>query len=446
MTDTNIFSFFDDILAATKKRGADSTELLYSKSVNQSEHVRMGKAEETERAEEAVLGIKIRQGKKEAAITCNDKTMAAVAPLLDKLFAMVTVLPDNPFAGEADPAQLFKGKAPDLEAFDPTELTAAQLQELARAVEDAARGEQYITNSEGANASFGKNQHWFAFSNGFRGQEYHSHFSLGVSIIAGKGSDMESDYDYSSKVFFEDLLKPEVIGKEAARRAVRALGGRQEKSGQLPVIIDKRIATSFIGNLARAINGNSIAKGTSFLQGKLGEVIMNPAITIIDNPLRKRGFASQSYDGEGLPTSQKSIVDKGVLTTYVLDLATARQLKMTPTGHANRSLTGVYPSLTNVHMTNGQSSLADLMADIKEGLYITRLMGFGVNGVTGDYSQGASGFWIVNGELAHSVNEMTVAGNLKDIFMNLTPANDLEFIHHNNAPSLRIDGLTIAGK
>ncbi|MDI9313466.1 MAG: TldD/PmbA family protein [Hydrotalea sp.] len=444
----DIFNFFDDIMSLTKKKGIDATEVVLSKSLNQGIQVRMGKIEESERAEQEILGLKIRLGQKEAAITTNGRTMAVITPLVDKLLAMARVVPDNPFAGEAMPAQLYKpnGQDADLQTFDPTDLSPEAMQAMAKQVEEAARGQKNIVNSEGAGASFGHEQEWFAFSNGFRGAESHSYYSLGVSIIAGDGNSMEAEGEYSSKVFFADLMSPEKIGQRAAARAAAQLGARQEKSGQYPVILEPRIATSIIGNLASAINGQKLAKGTSFLQDKLGQQVMASNITMVDDPLQRRGFASQRYDGEGLPAVKRNIIDSGVLTTYVLDLASARQLKMSPTGHARRSLTGVHPALSNVHIAAGDVTPDDLMADIKEGFYVTSVMGFGVNGVTGDYSQGASGFWIVNGKKSHSVNEMTIAGNLKDMFMHITPANDLEFLHHHNAPTLRIDGMTVAGK
>ncbi len=446
----DIFNFFDDVIKLAKAKGADATEVVLSKSLNQSQQVRMGKVEESERAEQEVLGIKIRVGQKESAVTSNGKTMDVIEPLLDKLLAMAKVLPDNPFAGEASPEQLYhaakNGATQDLETFDKTELLPEAMQAIAKQIEDAARGEKNIVNSEGASVSFGHQQDWFAFSNGFRGEEKHSHYSLGISVIASDGTNMEADYDYSSKVFFGDLTPPEKVGVSAAKRAAAQLGARQEKSGQYPIILDPRVATSMIGNLASAINGQKLAKGTSFLQGKLGQQVMATGITMVDDPLQKRGFASQFYDGEGLPAAKRNIIDKGVLTCYVLDLASARQLQLPPTGHAHRGLTGVYPALSNVHITAGKISPTALMADIKAGFYITSLMGFGVNGVTGDYSQGASGFWIINGQMSHAVNEMTVAGNLNQMFMNMTPANDLEFIHHHNSPTLRIDGMTVAGK
>ncbi|MGI9462178.1 MAG: TldD/PmbA family protein [Alphaproteobacteria bacterium] len=444
----DIFNFFTDIIKLGKSKGASATEVVLQKSLSQNQQIRMGKVEESERSEEEILGIKIRLGQKESAITSNGKTMAVIEPLMDKLFAMAKVLPDNPFAGEALSDQLYKknNNQADLEIFDSTDLTPNVMQDIAKKIEDAARSEKNIVNSEGASVSFGHTHSWFLFSNGFYAKQSHSHYALGISIIAGDGKNMEADYDYSSKVFFKDLQSPEKLGKRAASRARRLLGARQEKSGQYSIIFDPRVATSMIGILASAINGHKLAKGTSFLQDKLDKKIMSDNITMIDDPWQKRGFASEYYDGEGLPTLKRNIIDKGVLTSYVLDLATARQLQLSPTGHAHRGLLGVYPSLSNVHIEAGAISPENLMADIKSGFYITSLMGFGVNGVTGDYSQGASGFWIIDGKISHPVNEMTIAGNLKDMFIHITPADDLHFDYHNNAPTLRFDGMTIAGK
>lgn len=450
LTEAEIFQLFDEIISKAKKKGADGTEVLLSKDVSLNQTVRLGKVEEAELAESDSLGIKIRKGKKESFITTEQlnrhNPMAQIIPLLERLFAMVDFLPDNPYVGEATPEQLFHGKKPDLQTFDPTELSTKQLLQMAMAMESSAMSVPNIVNSEGAAASFHKNQHYFAFSNGFRGSEEHSSFSLALSVIAEKDGMMESDWDSYSKVYLSDLQSPEIIGKKVALRAQKALGARQEKSGAYPVILESRIASSIIGYLARAINGLNIAKGISFLNGQLGKKIMADNINIIDDPLLLRGFGSTAYDGEGLPTRRQTLVENGVLKTWLLDLATSRQLNLPPTGHAMRNLSGVTPGLTNTHLAAGHITVEELMSDIQEGFYVTNMMGSGVNGVTGDFSQGASGFWVVNGKISHPVNEMTIAGNLRDMFLQMTPADDLEFIRTRNAPTLRIDGMVVAGK
>jgi PmbA protein len=257
---------------------------------------------------------------------------------------------------------------------------------------------------------------------------------------------MERDYDYATRVFANDLPDAAGIGKSAAERTVKRLGARKMPTGQVSVVFEPRVAGNLLGSLAGAISGASVARGTSFLKDKMGQMIFSDAITIIDDPFRERGLRSRPFDSEGLLPEKRKIIDKGVLTTWLLDLRSARQLKLQSTGHASRSPGGVpSPSASNLYLEPGMLSPATLMKDIKQGFYVTDLMGSGVNGVTGDYSQAAAGFWIENGMIGFPVSEMTIAGNLKDMFGHLTAANDLAFNYGVDAPTLRIEGMTVAG-
>jgi PmbA protein len=285
-----------------------------------------------------------------------------------------------------------------------------------------------------------------AASNGFSGGYRRSGYSLSCSVLAGEGTGMERDYEWSSAVHFEDLMAPAKVGRNAGKFVVERLNPKKAPNARLPVVYDRRISGGLIGHLAGAINGRSVARGTSFLKDKMDAQIFAKGIRVLDNPHRKRGLGSRPFDAEGLPTRRHAVIDDGVLTTWLLDLAAARQLNLKPTGHAARGTSGPPgPTTSNFYLEKGELSVDELIGDIKSGLYITDLIGFGVNGVTGDYSRGASGFWIENGKRAWPVSGITVAGNLKDMFLNVTPANDLQFKSATNAPTVRIEGMTIAG-
>jgi PmbA protein len=284
-------------------------------------------------------------------------------------------------------------------------------------------------------------------SHGFTGAYLGSSHSVSMTAIAGDGTGMERDYDYSSVRHLSDLEGPEKIGRTAGERAIARLNPRKVTTRKVPVVFDQRVAGSLVGHLASAVNGASIARKASFLRDKLGKKIFADGIRIIDDPLRKRGLRSHPFDGEGVAGKRIALIDDGVLTTWILDCSTARELGMKTTGHAARGTSPVpSPSASNVHLEAGKLSPAELIADIKDGFYVTDLIGHGANMVTGDYSRGASGFWIENGQCTYAVSEVTIAGTLADIFRSLTPANDLEFRHGINAPTLRIEGLTIAGQ
>ena len=438
-------SLLADIVANAIKQGADAADAMLIDAASLSVGYRLGKVETLERAESGDLGLRVFVGKKQAMVSATDRRPAALRELVDRSVAMAKAAPDDIFCGLADADQITK-TWPNLQSADTEAPNAETLIALARQTEEAALSVKGVTNSEGADVGFSAAEVTLAASNGFTGHYRRTSYSLSASVLAGDGTQMERDYDYATRVFWADLPSPESIGLHAGQRAVKRLGSRKMPTGQIPVVFDPRVSGSLLGALAGAISGASVARGTSFLKDKLGQTLFPEHITIIDDPFRERGLRSRPFDAEGLLPSKRKIIDKGVLTTWLMDLRSARQLNLTSTGHASRSPGGTpSPSASNLYMEAGTLTPAELIRDIKQGFYVTDLMGMGVNGVTGDYSQAANGFWIEKGEILFSVNEMTIAGNLKDMFHTLTPANDLEFLRGVDAPTLRIEGMTVAG-
>ncbi|MBX6322039.1 MAG: TldD/PmbA family protein, partial [Rhodospirillaceae bacterium] len=347
--------------------------------------------------------------------------------------------------GLAGPGEISR-RLPDLDIADPDEPDPGRLKAHAAAAEEAALAVRGVTNSEGGEAAWGRARIALAASNGFAGSYTRSSHSVSVSVLAGEGTKMERDYDYSSAVYGADLEDPVVVGRRAGEKAVRRLNPRKAATCRCPVIFDPRVANSIIGHLASAINGGAVARGTTFLKDRMGARLFPAGVTIVDDPHRPRGLRSRPFDGEGLPTERRAVVADGALTTWLLDLRSGRQLGLPSTGHAVRGTTSPpAPAPTNLYMEPGTLTPAELIAETGTGFYVTDLIGFGVNLVTGDYSRGAAGFWIENGALAYPVSEVTIAGNLKDMFAALTPANDLVFRYGTDAPTLRIDGMTVAG-
>jgi PmbA protein len=445
MTQIDQTSILDSLLKTAKAAGADSADALIGRSISLSLGERLGNKEKLERAESQDLGLRVFVGRRQAIVSTSDFNPAALKELAERAVAMARSVPEDPFCGLAEAGQLAKDW-PKLDLCDTTDASESQLTELVRAAEDAARSVKGVTNSEGAEAGYGRSEVALATSHGFMGAYATSHFGLSVSVLAGSGTGMERDYDYSSTVYLADLDDPVKLGQAAGKRAVARLNPKKPKTASLPVIFDPRISNSIVGHLVAGINGAGIARGTSFLKDSLGKAVLSAGIDILDDPHRPRGPRSRPFDGEGLPTHAKKLVDNGVLTTWLLDCRSARQLGLVSNGHATRGTSSPpSPSASNVHMAPGKVTRKDLLGAVKEGFYVTELIGTGVNGVTGDYSRGAAGFWIENGEITYPVSEVTIAGNLKDMFKALTPADDLVFKYGTNAPTLRIDGLTIAG-
>jgi PmbA protein len=435
-----------DLIAQARKAGADSSDALFVEGTQVSVAWRMGAREKLERSEGHDLGLRVFVGKRQAMVSTNDFSKQALADLAQRAVAMARAVPEDPWCGIADPDQLATSW-PSLDLVDPKEPTAEHLLALCEEAEDAARAVKGVTNSEGADAGWSRSHVAIVASNGFAGAYERGGYSLSASVIAGADTGMERDYEWTSAVYEKDMMDAAKVGRTAGRRAVARLDPKVPKSGKVPVVYDPRVSGGMLGHLTGAINGKAIARGTSFLKDKLGKQVFAKGLRVIDDPHRKRGLRSRPFDAEGLPTSKRNLIEDGVLTTWLLDLASAWQLKMAPTGHASRGTSGPpSPSAGNLSLAPGKLSPKKLIGGIKSGLYITDLIGFGVNGVTGDYSRGASGFWIENGELTYPVSGLTVAGNLKDMFLHMSPANDLVYKSGSDAPTLRIDGMTVAGQ
>ena len=433
------------LLDAAKKAGADAADALLVESVSSSVSYRLGNLEDVERSESADLGLRVFVGQKVAFVSSTDFSADALAALPGRALAMARLAPEDKFAGLA-PADLLARSIPALDLEDASEPAAETLVAWARDAEAAGLAVPGVTNSEGGGASFSRSVIALATSSGFFGGYAGTSHSIGVAVLAGEGTGMERDYDHASARHASDLRAAAEIGRHAGEKAVRRLNPRKVKSQAVPVVFHADEAAGLLGHFSSAISGSSIARGVSFLKDRMGEAIFAPGVSIIDDPHRRRGLRSKPFDGEGVANVRRALIDKGRLTTWLLDCASARQLGLTTTGHAARGTGGPpAPSATNLYMEAGTLSHADLIADIKQGFYVTELMGMGVNGVTGDYSRGAAGFWIENGQIAYPVSEVTIAGNLKDMFAHLTPASDLEFRHGINAPTCRIEGMTIAG-
>ncbi|MEQ1754964.1 MAG: TldD/PmbA family protein [Micropepsaceae bacterium] len=438
-------SLLESLIAKAKRLGAEDADAVVFDSVSSNVSYRLGKLEEVERSESNDLGLRVFIGKRQAAVASTDMSSRALDQLAERAVAMAKTTPEDPFCGLA-PRELLAKSFRDLDLEDKVEPSSSRLVELARNCEGAAREVKGITNSEGASAGWGRGAVALVTSGGFAGRYATTSISVSVSVIAGEGTNMERDYDFSSSRHVADLGDAQQVGRNAAAMALKRLNARRVKSQSVPVIFDPRAGNSMLGHLAGAINGVSIARGTSFLKDKMGQRLFKSGMRVVDDPHIVRGIRSKPFDGEGVANKTMNLIEDGVLQTWLLDSASARQLKLATTGHAARGTGGPpSPSTSNVYLVPGKLTPKDLMADIKQGLYVTELIGMGVNGVTGDYSRGATGFWIENGELTFPVNEITIAGNLKSMFADMTPANDLIFRYGVNAPTLRIESMTIAG-
>jgi PmbA protein len=434
------------LVEAARRAGADAADAVAVRGVSQGVEVRDGRVEGSERSEGDDVGLRVLVGRRQAVVSTNDLGGDNVAKLAERAVAMARVAPDDKYVGLADPALLARD-FPDLDLLDPVTPSTAELERRAVEAEAAALAVKGVTKSGGASASTGIGGMVLVTSTGFHGSYLRSSQGISVTAIVGEGTGMERDYDYSSAPHASDLASPHSVGRIAGERTVARANPRKVETCKVPVMFDPRVSNSLIGHLVGAVNGASIARKTSFLKDRLGEQLFAKNIQIIDDPLRVRGLRSQSFDAEGVAVKKLAIIDDGVLTSWLLDCATARELGLVTTGHAHRGVSSSpSPGAYNLHLEAGEPTPAELMSDIKQGFYVTDLIGSGVNGVTGDYSRGAAGFWIENGELTYAVSEVTIAGHLFEIFKSLTPANDLTFRYGVNAPTVRIEGLTVAGR
>ena len=428
--------------------GADAADAVYAADMSLDISVRLGALEDVGRSESADLGLRVFVGKRSASVSTSDLSDGAIGALVDRAVAMAREAPEDAWAGLAPQERLMHGAPPLLDLDDGGEATPESLREAARAAEDAARAVPGVTNSEGGSASASRSIWALATSHGFAAAYAATGYGLSASVLAGStdgGGEMVRDYAFHSARHRRALDAPEVIGTTAGKRAVARVNPGRLASGPMPVVYDPRVGSSLLGHLMGAISGSAITRKTSFLLDALGTQVFSTGVPVLDDPHRPHGLRSRPFDGEGLPVNPCAIIEHGMLEAWLLDSASARQLGLEPTGHAARGVAGA-PGVSpgNVHMVSGKMPVSTLIEDIASGVYVTELIGMGVNGVTGDYSRGAAGFRIVDGQIAGPVAEFTIAGNLRDMYRNLTPANDLEFRYGTNVPTLRVEGMTIA--
>ncbi|MGB1896935.1 MAG: TldD/PmbA family protein [Parvibaculales bacterium] len=433
------------LIELTKAAGADAADVLVSDSASLSVSCRMGQLEDTERAESRDIGLRAMIGQKQAFVSGSAVDEEALKQLAQRAVDMAQATPEDRYCGFA-PEDRLSSEIPALDIADAYEPDADKLLSMAVACEDAARAVDGITNSEGGGAGWGRATTALVTSHGFEGAYTSTSFSTSCAVIGGEGEAMERDYASHTARHLEDLDAPEDIGARAGERTIKRLNPRKMESTKTNVVYHPRVSASLLGHLSAAISGSAIARGTSFLRDQMGQQVMSKAITIHDDPLRPRGLRSAGFDGEGVKTEKLTPVDKGVLQCWWLDSAAARQLESETNGRAARGIGGPpSPSATNLYMQAGEESVETMLKNIGTGFYVTELIGMGVNGVTGDYSRGASGFWIENGEIAYPVSEMTIAGNLKEMFLHMTPADDLQFRRGVNAPTILVEGMALAG-
>jgi PmbA protein len=436
----DLLSLAGEAVSHAKKLGADAVHAVAADGRSTEISILDGKIEKVEQSEARDISLKVYAGKSSATISGSVLTKEAIHRLAETALNMARLAPPDPHAGIAEPAQLATS-IPDLDLAADDLPDPKGLEDLARRAEAAGLAVKGVTKSSGAGASRSETSVGIVISNGFSQGYRRTGTGLSMSAIAGEGLAMQRDYDYSAAAHFADLRDPETIGRNAGERAVKRVDPRKVKSQSVPVIYDRRVASGLIGHLLGAINGAAIARGTSFLKDQLGQQVFGSHITILEDPFIRRGHGSRPFDGEGLACHRRNLVENGALTGWVLDLRSARQLGLAPTGQGSRG----GPSTSNVYLPPGAPSPEDQIKAISQGLYVTELIGSSINTVTGDYSRGASGFWIENGELTYPVSEITIAGNLKDMFRTLQPASNLEFRASVNAPNCLVEGLTIAG-
>lgn len=433
-----------ELIDLAKAAGADKADAVVVRSRSSSVSVRLGKVEGTESSESDDFSLRVFVGNKVASVSANPGFDLKV--LAERAVAMAKVSPEDPFACLAHEKDLARDY-PDLDLFDPTEVSADTMRDVALEMEQAALDVAGVTNSSGSGASAGMGGMVLVTSHGFSGAYMASRFGRSVSVIAGEGTKMERDYDFDSRLFAADLDDPKLIGRRAGERVVKRINPRQVDTGSnVTVVFDPRIARGFVSHIAGAINGGSVARKTSFLRDKMGQQVLKPGLNITDDPLIVRGSSSRPFDGEGVKGERLVMIEDGVLNHWFLSTSTGREIGFPTNGRGVRGGTSVTPASTNLALEPGNTSPEDLIRQIGTGFYITELIGQGVNMITGEYSRGATGFWIENGELAYPVSEVTIASNLKDMFMRMTPANDIDRKFGTASPTIAIEGMTLAGR
>ena len=445
---TDLAPLTSALLDAALKAGAEAADAIATSGASLSIETRSGALEHAERSEGTEIGLRVLIGKRQACVSSSDTRPETIAEMAERAVAMARLAPEDPWIGLAEPSQLSDTRtAEGLDLIETApEPDPAQLQDAALAAEAAALARKGITQVDSASAGFSRTAIHLAATNGFSGGYARSSHWLSVVAITGEGTGMERDHYGESRIYRGELPGPEEVGRIAADRALARANPRKPRTGAFPVLYDERVAASLIGHLLQAANGSAIARGSSWLQGKLGEQVLPRGLSLTEDPHRPRTSGSKPFDAEGLPTERRAIVDDGALTGWTLDLATARKLGMDSTGNAARGTSAPpSPSITNIALTESDRTRDDLIRDMGTGLLVTGLIGSSINPTTGDYSRGASGFWVENGEIAYPVNELTIAGNLNEMLASIRPANDARHWTSRVVPSLLVEGLTVAG-
>lgn len=441
----DILNIAHDIVKNAQKSGATDTEVILIRGTDCTIEVRNGEIENSEYSDSTSIGIRVLIGKQSATVSGSNLAPSALAELVSRAVANAKFIPEDEYAQIASEDYLEHSPDYGLDIYDSHIPSLDILKENALLAEKAALDVEGVTNSEGAGCSFGRYAMGLVTSQGFSGLYHKTLFDVSCSVLSGEGTQMERDYDYCSATLFNGLISPDIIGRKAANRAVKRLNPIKMQAGKAPILFEPRVGRSFLGYFASAISADRILRGTSFLGNVLGHKVFADGISIIDDPRLKAGLASCPFDSEGVKNHRLEMIQNGILEAFLTHTASAKQLGLVNNGRAKRSVSGSpHPSATNMYIQNGVISLEDLMSDIGYGLYVTATIGHGINEITGDYSIGASGFLIEKGVLTVPVSEITIAGNLKEMFLNMTPANDLAFLSRKNVPTLRIDGMMIA--
>ncbi len=441
----DLLTIASDVVALARKKGATTADALAVEGRSTEISIENGKIDQVEQSESRDIGLRVFVGASSANISGSVFDQKSLNTMVERAIEMAKLAPPDQFAGIADPAQLATQML-ELDLYSSEEIPASVLERMAREMEDVALAVPGVTKCSGSGASSGHGGFGLATSNGFAKGYRRNSVGLGISAIAGEGTSMERDYDGHNAIYLSDLETPEKIGRTAGERAVKRLNPRKMSSQAVPILYDRRVSSGLVSHMLGAINGSAIARGTSFLKDHKGKQIFNPSVNITDDPHRLRGLSSRPFDGEGLPTSKRKLIESGVLPEWILDLRSAKKLGLAPTGQASRGLgSPPSPSTSNVYMDAGETSPEDMIKSMKTGFLVTEFIGSTINAVTGDYSRGASGYWIENGEVAFPVSGITVAGNLKSMYLAMTPANDLIFRSSFSVPSCLVEGMTIAG-
>lgn len=444
--DDRQLALLEKVLNRAKAGGATAADAMIVQSTDSTVGRRLGQLEEMERAESQGLGLRVLIGQRQATVSSSDFQQDTLDQLVDRAVAIAGQAPEDEYAGLAPNEMLAVNRDIDLDLEDEAEPSTEWLLAQCEAAEESALAVEGVSNSEGASAQFSRHQLTLATSHGFAGSYGQTSVSLSVSVLAGEGTAMERDYDFAVVRHQKSFPDAAELGRNAANMALGRLNPRRMPTCQVPVVFDPRVGRQLLSNFAGAISGGAIARGTSFLKDKMNQPVFSQAITVVDDPLLVRGLGSKLFDGEGVASEKLLLAEKGVLKEWLLSCRSANQLGLKTNGRASRGLSSApSPSATNLYIEAGEQSPDELISDIQSGFYVTDTFGMGVNLVTGDYSQGAAGFWIENGQKAFPVSEVTIAGTLQEMFASLTPANDLVMKYRTNTPTLRVERMTVAG-